>query len=185
MPVSPRAGSAPYARLDAGGVELVGEGLYAHELDAQEGRGLPDLPADPFGFDPDRPRDDVRVTPAQDLQMVDSVQQGDDVRFGDAIAWGELERSFQLHRLDRDPDGVDLALELRCGRHRHVERAENGALNLKASGVALERRRPHQEDGLCPRSRERRRDQAPTPPGPRTACLVTRAQVSPTTRQVA
>ncbi len=84
--------------------------------------------------------------------MVDAVQERHDDGCSDPLRRRERERRLEVRRLRRDPEHVDLPVEL-CG-HLDVglEVAEHGALHADPARVARERLRPEEEDDVaaCP-----------------------------------
>ncbi len=97
--------------------------------------------------------------------MVDAVQHRDHDRAADSLGRCELERRLELGRLRRHPEDVDIAVELRRGGDVHGEVAEDGALDHEPPAVALERRRPQEQDDVVPGPRQRGADETADPTG--------------------
>ena len=153
-----------HARVESGRLELGSDVLGAREVDEEKGRELADVGRrGALGFDADRARDDVRVALAQEPDMVDAVEERDHDRLAHLLRRREGERSLQRRRLRRHPEDVDGAFEPRRRRHVDLEIAEHDALDEQPAAVARERFRPHDQDDVGARPRERAADQAADP----------------------
>jgi hypothetical protein len=155
----------PGADGDPGALELGADRLRARQVHDEERRGLPDpVRRHALGLDADRGGDDVPVALAQARHVVDAVQERDHGRIAHALGRSELERSLELRRLGRHPEHVHVAFELGSGRHVHLEVPEHHALDGEPPAVALERRRPHEQNDVVPGPGERPADEAADPP---------------------
>ena len=153
-----------HARIEPGRLELGSDVFGAGEVDEEKRRELADVGRrGALGLDADRPRDDVRVALAQEGDMVDAVEERDHDGLTHPLRWREGECGLQRRRLRRDPEDVDGAIELRRGRHFDLEVAEHDALDEQPAAVARERLRPHDQDDVGARTRERAADQAADP----------------------
>ena len=169
----------PDLDLEPGRSQLVGDLVAARpgsEVDTGERRRLADeARLDPLRLDAEGAGKHALVALPEARHVVDAVQERHDDGRPDALRRGERERRFEIGRLRRDPEHVDLTVELRGDLDVGLEVAEHGALHADPARVARERLRPEQEDDVVACPCQGAAQQAPIPPAPRIACRTRRS----------